>query len=172
MTTLSVTTHPRCAEQWDGPWVVREVYDRIEFVIDGQGVSALVAATEIGSTQGEVTPFEMPATDAVAVLTGATRYDDSVSDTGRVPLLVCGVCGDLMCGALTVALSRHDGAVHWADWAWESPDADAVIPLPSLPICRFERHAYDRALREAQQRASITPTTQVRVRRPAEPVKG
>ncbi len=152
--------------------MVREVYDRIEFVIDGQGVSALVAATEIGSTQGEVTPFEMPATDAVAVLTGATRYDDSVSDTGRVPLLVCGVCGDLMCGALTVALSRHDGAVHWADWAWESPDADAVIPLPSLPICRFERHAYDRALREAQQRASITPTTQVRVRRPAEPVKG
>lgn len=166
MTALSVSTHRWAAERLDGPWVVREVYDRIEFVIDGQGLSALDEATEVGSTQGEVTPFEMPATDAVAVLNGALRYDDSVPETGRVPLLVCGVCGDLMCGALTVALSRHDGAVYWADWAWESHGADAAIPLPSMPVCRFERSLYDGALREAQRRASLTPVTQVRVRRP------
>lgn len=167
MTTLTVTTHPRCAERWDGRWVVREVCDRIEFVIDGQGLSAWVEATEIGSTQGEATPFEMPGTtDAVSVLTGAAPYDDNRPGDRRIPLLVCGVCGDLTCGALTVALSRHADVVQWADWAWEGHDAEAAIPLPSLPVCRFERQAYDGALREAQRRVSITPVTQVRVHRP------
>jgi hypothetical protein len=33
----------------DGTWVVRTVSDRVEFVLDGSGVSNLVASTDAGS---------------------------------------------------------------------------------------------------------------------------
>jgi hypothetical protein len=42
------------------PWVVREVSNRVDFVVDGRGLSGLVEATEIGGLDYKVTPSGHP----------------------------------------------------------------------------------------------------------------
>jgi hypothetical protein len=50
-------------------------------------------------------------------LTGRAR---SPLPSGRVALFLCG-CGDVGCGALTVAVEIDDDAVVWRDFGWEAP---------------------------------------------------
>ena len=118
VTSLLVTTAPTVANRVDGPWVLRDVGKRIEFVLDGQRLGDLVADTEIGPLEYEVTPFEDLTVDGPAVLWGKELFDADAQDPSRVPLLLCS-CGDLMCGALTMRVSRDDDKVSWSDWAWE-----------------------------------------------------
>jgi hypothetical protein len=74
-------------------------------------------------------------------------------------------CGDLLCGALTVRLSRDINGVEWSEWAWDNY-MEAAQPLPSLPVCRFEPTTYEETLRDAERLALANrdPMTRVRVR--------
>jgi hypothetical protein len=48
--SLSISTAlTTVCDSFDGAWVVRTVSDRVEFVLDGSGVSNLVASTDVGS---------------------------------------------------------------------------------------------------------------------------
>lgn len=166
MTSLSVTTAPVIANEGDGRWVVREVSNRVEFLLDGRRLSDLVEETELGRLDYQVTPFEFPAIDAPGVLSGQAPFDSSLDDTSRVPLLVC-PCGDLACGALTVRLSKEADTVAWSRWAWEN-QYEPALRLVSLPAGRFDAATYEQALREAAEVASANrePMTRMRVRVP------
>ena len=54
----------------------------------------------------------------------------------RVALLVCPECGDLACGALTVAIDRESGSIAWSDFRWEVDWVDPANPQGSIE--RFE----------------------------------
>jgi hypothetical protein len=166
VTSFSVSTAVSIANEHDGKWVVREVSNRVDFVLDGRALSGLVEATEIGGLNGQVTPFEFVTVDARSVLAGETPFEESIPDTSRIPLLVC-PCGDLLCGALTVRLSRDTNGVKWSEWAWENY-VDPAQPLPSLPVCRFEPTTYEETLRDAERLALANrgPMTRIRVRQP------
>ena len=166
MTTLSVSTAPWIFSGHDGKWSFREVSNRVEFVVDGRGLSELVEATDIGRLDTEVSVFELGTVDARAVMAGETPVEDWIPDAERIPLLMC-PCADLLCGALTVKLARRTDHVEWSDWAWEN-HTEPPVPLPSLPVCRFEASAYEAALREAERLALTNrdPVTRVRVRHP------
>ena len=45
--------------------------------------------------------------------------EPSEFESGRVPLYTC-YCGDLGCGAVTVAVSESGDRVHWSDFGMES----------------------------------------------------
>lgn len=72
----------------------------------------------------------------------------------RIALYVCPECGDLGCGAVTVAINREEEAVSWSDFRWEvnwyadHPD-ESTVGLKVGPF-RFAFDAYvevlDRAL--------------------------
>lgn len=166
MTSFSVSTAPSIANEYDGKWVVREVSNRVDFVLDGRGLSGLVEVTEIGGLDYQVTPFEFVTVDARSVMAGEAPFEEWIPDTSRIPLLVC-PCGDLCCGALTVRLTRDTSGVEWSEWAWEDYFEPAQ-PLPSLPVCRFEPTTYDETLRDAERLALANrdPMTRVRVRPP------
>ena len=165
VTSLSVTAIPSVANKMDGRWVVREVSNRVEFVLDGRPLSMLAMDTEIGSLEDQVTPFEFPGIGADAVLRGTALFEDWLPDPSRVPILLC-PCGDLCCGALTVKLTGDDSAVEWSDWAWENY-YEPALSLP-LPVCRFDAITYEAALSQAGRVASANGelVTRVRVRRP------
>ena len=166
MTSLSVSTALSISNEIDGKWVVREVSNRVDFVLDGRGLSDLVEATEIGRLDYQVTPFELTTIDARSVMAGEAPFEEWIPDTSRIPLLVC-PCGDLLCGALTVRLSRDINGVEWSEWAWDNY-MEAAQPLPSLPVCRFEPTTYEETLRDAERLALTNrdPMTRVRVRQP------
>lgn len=166
MTSLSVSTAPLAFEEYKGKWVIREVRDRVELVIDGQGLAELVSVTELGSLEDQVTLFEPGGGDAVAFLSGRIR-DESYVDPARIPLLGC-ACGDPLCGALTVKLSLGPNEVVWSEWAWDD-QMHPMQALPTLPACRFEASEYADALLRAVgvAEANLEPTTtRMRVRRP------
>ena len=79
---------------------------------------------------------------AVETLTGRRPAPGLAS--GRVPLLVCGDCGDLACGAVTVALRVGPREVTWSDFRWEDGHS-APIDSPVLPIV-FDRDRYEAEL--------------------------
>ena len=60
---------------------------------------------------------------------------------GRAALLVCQVCGDLECGALSVKVTREATTVRWSDFGWHVPREDGFEPL-DVPL-RFEFAAVD-----------------------------
>lgn len=166
MTSFSTSTALSIANEYDGKWVVREVSNRVDFVLDDCGLSGLVEATEIGGLDYEVTLFELTTVDARSVLAGEAPFEEWIPDTSRIPLLVC-PCGDLYCGALTVRLSRDINGVEWSEWAWENY-FEPALPLPSLPVCRFEPTTNEETLRCAERLALANrdPLTRVRVRQP------
>lgn len=69
-------------------------------------------------------------------------------NSGRVPLYLC-PCGDVYCGALTVAIDWGQEQVTWSDFGWEGPESEGVSQ--SLYMTRtgpfvFEREEYRAAL--------------------------
>jgi hypothetical protein len=166
VTSFSVSTALSITNEHDGKWVVRQVSNRVDFVLDGISLSSLVEATEIGGLEYQVTPFELTTIDARSILAGEAPFEESISDTSRTPLLVC-PCGDLLCGALTVKLSRDTKGVAWSEWAWENY-LEPAQPVPSLPVCPFEPTTYEETLRAAEllALANREPVTRVRVRQP------
>lgn len=76
------------------------------------------------------------------------RLDEtSEFPSGRVPLFIC-PCGDLECGALTVALTATERHVTWSDFGREAPgttiNQDEI--LKRLGPFTFDRDAYRYAL--------------------------
>lgn len=67
---------------------------------------------------------------------------------GRGVLYVCGACGDLACGAVTVTVERTGRTVVWRDFGWDdgSDDAEEKIRFVGGPFV-FEREQYDAELR-------------------------
>lgn len=149
----------------DGVWSVREVYRRVEFFIDEVGVGELIRTRERTVVEDQVSPFNVSAERAGAALVGEAPFEDWLPDPARVPLLMC-ECGDLLCGALMVRLTRSGDTVQWADWAWERFYEDAEpVNMPSVTFCVTE---YLEAVGDAVQRGGDGPRllTRVRVRRP------
>jgi len=127
----------------------------LDFVIDGRALGAMIS--EAGS--GEyVTPLcrlwlgQVP--EEIDRLQGRTPTPDL--DSGRVALLVCRVCDDLGCGALTARLEIEVNRVVWSQWLWESNLEPASVPqLTESAI--FDRIAYERAFSSAPERLSSMP---------------
>lgn len=130
---------------------------QMDFVVDGVSVAdrvRLLSPNTWGTTPGvSVADSASPGYSATAVLVLAGSVEreqewDSLAE-GRVALYVCALCGDLGCGAVTVAVERlesvgADPVVRWADIrvedtftpAAEMPDLSAIGPF-SFDAARY-----------------------------------
>ena len=76
---------------------------------------------------------------------------------GRIALLVCGVCGDLACAAVTASLRFDAESVTWSDFAWEN-GYEAADPISETPeSLTFNRHQYQAAFEDAFDRVAELP---------------
>lgn len=165
MSLLAVTTIP-WVHDVHGRFVERQLFNRVEFIVDGRGLSEEVDNAEKLDARclGMVTLFDLGTLDARSVLMGKGS-ESWMPGTSRIPLLVCW-CGDPHCGTLTAQFTRDASGVTWSDWAWEdylSPPAAL-----SLPTHVFEETRYERVLGEAERLAlvNVVPETHMRVRVP------
>ena len=127
----------------------------LDLVVDGQSLRTTTATpgpelvTELNRPWLHVVP------EAVDRLLGRRPSEDL--DTGRVPLLLCHVDGDLVCGALTAALRVGDTEVTWSDFRWEDL-INPPRPVEQLdqPIT-FDRGQYESAFADAHDRVAGFP---------------
>jgi hypothetical protein len=81
-------------------------------------------------------------------------------DDGRVSLLVCPVCGDLWCGALSMELTLLPRTVTWQNFGWQGDaDDDEPQPFPERSFT-FDRTEYEQllgGLREHYKKRALIP---------------
>jgi hypothetical protein len=81
-------------------------------------------------------------------------------DDGRVALLLCPICGDLWCGALSMELTVLPEAVTWQKFGWQGDiDDDEPHPFPGLSFT-FDRIQYEQllgALRQQYEERAVVP---------------
>ena len=130
---------------------------RDEWTVDGETLTRLVDRVSLAEGPGglaaplvDLSPF-LPATASEyldALLGGGAPDDVSVFADGRVPLLVCPVCADLGCGAVSARLVIGQVVVEWRDLGWQVPGDRAdegVEDVPFTPPVHlvFARDAYE-----------------------------
>ncbi|MEU2351172.1 hypothetical protein [Modestobacter sp. NPDC049651] len=88
-------------------------------------------------------------------------------DAGRIPLLVCGSCGELECGAVTAALHVGATEVTWSDFRWDQGNISGPEPIDSLcaPL-RFDRVQYGAELADVGLRVADLPDDEPLFSRP------
>jgi hypothetical protein len=72
-------------------------------------------------------------------------------ESGRVPVLVCEMCGDVGCGAFAVHVNLEGGFVRWTDWAYENgyePARELTWPKQPGDLV-FDRDIYESEIRKA-----------------------
>lgn len=87
---------------------------------------------------------------------------------GRAAVLVCEVCGDLECGALSVRVTRGADTVRWSDFGWQVPRSDGFDSLGVPLSLEFAVEAYDGLLTSLAHRLAAGATTQTSRRRGCE----
>jgi hypothetical protein len=136
----------------------------LDFVIDGRSIREMVD----GGT-GHVTelcrPWLHAVPESVDRLLGRLGTDGLLEN--RVALLVCGVCGDLGCGAVTAQLNLSQDQVSWSNFQWEGGVDDweggvgdpAAIDLAHGGDGRivFNRAGYEAMLTSAYEQIAAMP---------------
>jgi hypothetical protein len=128
----------------------------LDFVINGELLTETAANGGLGDL---VTPLNRPwlttVPSEIDQLLGHRPHPDLAS--GRIAVLVCAVCGDLGCGAVTAALTVRDDTVIWSEWALEN-GRDQADPIDALgPSAVFDRPLYEAALRGAYAQLAALP---------------
>jgi hypothetical protein len=125
----------------------------LDFVVDGQTLSERLPAAH-GMTTQLNRAWLATVPDAVQELLGH-RAAPGI-EPGRVALLVCQVCGDLGCGALTATLEFGTHAVTWGHFAWETGNAPAQ-PLLEPPVLTFDVVSYRDVFAQAVDQVAVLP---------------
>ncbi|WP_380161256.1 hypothetical protein [Kineococcus sp. R86509] len=147
---------------------LQEPLTQLDFIVDGTSVLQRVLSVDLplpyglnGSQFVSVADLAWPEPSALSLqqLLGALERgaDWDLLEPGRLPLYGCPECGDLYCGALTVAVTREvdpdDGRelVRWTDLRCEDAHtpAEEMPDLSSAGSFTFDAAQYDSTLRSA-----------------------
>lgn len=122
---------------------------RFDIVVDGRRLAEHFAGRQ-GSHPVQVIPIGWKDADS--------RYERETLEqllglrpsellSGRVPVLVCELCGDVACGALAVRIDRSNAVIRWTDWAYENGYEPATeLIWPTYPtLFEFNLNEYERA---------------------------
>jgi hypothetical protein len=117
----------------------------LDFVINGQSLSSIAADAGLGEL---VTPFNRPWLESVPTdidrFLGRQIHPELAAS--RIAILVCAVCGDLGCGAVTAHLAVTDTTVIWSEWAIEDARTQAQPVNAFGPPAVFDRSRYEAGL--------------------------
>jgi len=104
----------------------------MEYLVDGRPLSRLVPRGD------RVGALGWGGREAEARVARQFLGEDAGA-SGRAPLYVCGVCGDVGCGAVTVRVVRTADSFVWIDF--ETPDGPGGTSVAGYEL-HFERTAY------------------------------
>jgi hypothetical protein len=150
---------------------LQEPLTQLDFVIDGTSALQRILTVDLplpygldGSKFVSVVDLAWPQPSALSLqqLLGTLDRDADWDEleAGRLPLYGCPECGDLYCGALTVAVTREVDpdsgreVVRWTDLRCENAQtpAEEMPDLSSVGSFTFDAARYDSTLRSALRR--------------------
>lgn len=138
----------------DGKYVRHPESHFLDYVIDGTPLRGIVPGMADLVTNLNRAWRPEAVAETVEILLG--RRPDPDLGGGRVPLLVCGACGGLDCGALTARLSVTDGEVRWSEWQWVDSEGERDLDVQPEGY-RFDRTTYETTISAATQQVSRMP---------------
>jgi hypothetical protein len=119
--------------------------DYLDFLVNGQSLEEMLRPGGNIGVLGWGDPAAERASIELLLVRGTPPFA-----SGRVPLFVCAVCGELDCGAVAVRVERTYAGIEWSGFAFEStqpgasPQRIREQPGPFL----FEKRAYSEVLRQ------------------------
>ncbi|MFZ1409914.1 MAG: hypothetical protein WAS07_00480 [Micropruina sp.] len=102
---------------------------------------------------------------ALEWLDGLARSSAGEFPDGRAAILICQLCGDLECGALSTRVTRDEGTVSWSDFGWQTPRVPGFVPLEVSLSYAFAEAEYDGLLASLKARLVASAVTVPAVRR-------
>lgn len=127
----------------------------LDFVLNGTSLRERVEGGDEKVTALCRTWSPDAVTEAIDSLLG--RRASSEGHYSRAELLVCSVCGDSGCGALTARVTLTPSTVTWSDFRWEYATTEwAKADGISEPLV-FDRHEYEEAFAGASERVASFP---------------
>ena len=120
----------------------------LDFVIDGESMLPAHTKRGFGDLVGPLWTSEPGRSlwpEKVLRLLGEAPGD---APGNRISVFVCGECGDLGCGAITVRLTVTDDQVIWSDWAYQNNYDEEIqeAGLDDLQPLVFDRRQYQAVL--------------------------
>ncbi len=146
-----------------------------DFAIDGFSLRELLRVpADLGAIEQETTLLrpDWPHTAVEQIdrlsLTAPGEFAD-----GRVAILLCPVCGDIGCGAVSARISAGDSTVIWEDFGWQDGYTDEP-PQPWLfepQQFTFNKTAYLTFMHQVRgQFAELVPPPETEGRRNRQPI--
>ena len=137
----------------------------LDFVVDGRSLREMVDGGP-GHVTALCRPWLHVVPESVNRLLGCFGTDGLPEN--RVALLVCGMCGDLGCGAVTARLDVSQDQVSWCEFLWEGGEGGPTsIDVAAEGDGRivFERAGYEAMLTSAYDRTAAMPYDELKHRR-------
>lgn len=147
--------------------VVRREVAFLDFTVAGTPLRQLVQFPELPGAVEEMTLLsqEWPA-GAVHQLSALLGKPADDYDDGRTALLVCPVCCDLGCRALSAAVEIGATQVHWRQLGWQVNYKPFTDPLTPPLEFRFDRAQYQAVLQPLLDRYAELDLAARAARRP------
>ena len=136
----------------------------LDFFVDGQPLRELLRIpVEMAKPEQETTALrdDWPRA-AVEQLDRLMSFIPGDFSDGRVSLLICPVCGDQACGAMTMDLTTTADAVTWCRFGWQDGITDEPQPwLFEDQTFTFDRTQYERLLNSLKERYQLLVSEEV-----------
>jgi hypothetical protein len=148
----------------------RHQIDFLDFFVDGRPLRELLSVPdEMAKPEQETTALrdDWPHA-AVEQLDRLLSLTPADFDDGRVSLLICPVCGDQACGAMTMELITTADTVSWQRFGWQDGVTDEPQPwLFEDQTFTFDRAEYERLLQSLRERYQSLMAEEVSASRPS-----
>jgi hypothetical protein len=132
----------------------------LDFTVNGQPFRSLVGLAEYGAEAVSETTRLMDdwPDGALAQLDALLGGQSDEFGDGRVALLVCHLCGDVGCGAISAEVVLDSGLVEWRDLGWQNN----YEPFNGSPVrprsFRFVQRQYEAVLRPMRDHFAVLAT--------------
>ncbi len=116
--------------------------DFLDFVIDGQSLH-----DQIGADKVSCLGWFVPDQNGKAVQR-LLRKEAADFPNDRTSLFVCGECGDLDCGAISITIERKGDRIFWREFGYENSYDDKVLfeDFGDLGPFAFDAREYYKAI--------------------------
>jgi hypothetical protein len=127
----------------DGVWKSERHF--LDFVVNGQSLW-----TMLGKARDMVSVLcaEYDLNETTKAVHGLLLREQADLPDNRRSMFICSECGDLGCGAITVIVEKHNGAIVWRNFGYENNYENEVLldEYGSIGPFTFGAEEYERVL--------------------------
>ncbi len=115
-----------------------------EFCINEKSLLELLPTQDVVGIIGSFKPeFDKEAVSQLLL------KENSVLNSGRIPIYICPECGDLGCGAITVSIEESADTYTWKDFGFENNyDEELLAEYNEIGPFTFSKMEYESTLKQ------------------------